>query len=97
MLAAAWLVFFVWTLRRLWRPINSQYSKLVFFCGVKGIGVGGFVLTLALITYESATVDPDVLRAVLVSTAVLGPPLFLWAGYVSGRLLALVLGVRPDS
>ncbi len=35
----AWLAFSIWTVRHLWRPSNSKFTQLVFFFGVKWIGL----------------------------------------------------------
>lgn len=96
-LALAWLAFFVWTVTRLWRPIDSQYSKVIqYFVRVEGLG-GSVVFPIAMSQVDWRVSDPDFPRFVFVATALIGPPLWLWAGYFSGRMLAYLIGVRPDS
>jgi hypothetical protein len=94
----AWLMFSVWTVRRLWRPVTSKYSRIVYFCGVKALGVGGSVLApMAIALQDWGSKDAELPRFMFLIAACVGPPLWLWAGYVSGRMLAFLLGLSRDS
>jgi hypothetical protein len=93
-----WIAFFVWTIGHLWRPIDSEYAKLVYLFGVRAAGIGCSVLA-PIFALESnfGSSDPELRKLVIVGMALIGPPLWLWAGYVSGRMLALMIGVTKDT
>ena len=94
----AWAAFCVWTLNRLWRPANSEFSKVVYLYGVKRIGVTSSILTPILMWLQDwGTNDPGLARFMFITSAWMGPPLWLWAGYVSGRILAHIMGLTNDS
>ena len=95
---AAWLAFFVWTVRRLWRPANSEYSEVVYLYGVKRIGVTSSILTPILVWLQDwGTFYPGLPKFMFITAVWMGPPLWLWAGYASGRMLAFTLGLDKDA
>ena len=102
--AALTLVLGIWTWRRLWRhPITDAYSTLVYRHGVRGFGVLMFLsMTFVVPLFEAdSPLGPAVASprfwGDFVLRAVIGFPLWLWAGYWWGRLMAWFAGVRPNA
>jgi hypothetical protein len=88
--AVIWAVFTGWTIRRLWRPARERYSHFVYKYGVKGFGLGMYVLTLISYLVEAAPT-----RKVLIYVVV-GLPISLWGGYAFGRVMAWSFNASPD-
>ena len=96
LLGAAWLVFFWWTLRTLWRPINSRYSQIVYLLGVRSIGLSIGVLCPIVVAFSDwGTMDPEVPKLMFVTMA-LGTPVWMWLGYATGRITAHFLGLKKE-
>jgi hypothetical protein len=102
--AAVTFILGLWTWRRLWRhPITDRYSTLVYRHGVRGFGVFMFVAMTFVVPLLEA--DSPLGQGVasrrfcgdFVLRAVIGLPLWLWAGYWCGRAMAWVTGIRPTS
>jgi hypothetical protein len=101
--ASVTLLVGLWTWRRLWRhPITDRYSTLVYRHGVRGFGVLMFVTMTFVVPFFEADspLGPGVASrrfwGDFVLRAMIGVPLWLWAGYWWGRTMAWVTGVRPD-
>jgi hypothetical protein len=41
--------------------------------------------------------DPDLPRFLFINSALIGPPLWFWAGYASGRTFAYLMHLSEDS
>lgn len=96
LLGAAWVVFFGWTLRTLWRPIHSRYSQIVYLLGVRAIGLSiGVLCPIIVACGDWGTIDPE-LPKLMFMTMALGTPAWMWLGYASGRIAALFLGLPKD-
>ncbi len=88
--AVVWALFAGWTIRRLWRRATDRYTQIVYMYGVKGFGLGYFVLMMLQYVFEGAS------QRRLLIQLIVGPPLSLWGGYLFGRGMAWSLGVKSD-
>lgn len=102
--ASVTLILGVWTWRRLWRhPIRDYYSTLVYRHGVRGFGVLMLVtMTFVVPLFEAdSPLGPSVASrrfwGDFVLRAAIGVPLWLWAGYWWGRIMAWFTGTRPTA
>ncbi len=102
--AAVTLILGLWTWRRLWRhPITDRYSTVVYRHGVRGFGVLMLITTtfIAPLFEADSPLGPSVASrrfwGDFVLRAAIGVPLWLWAGYWWGRLMAWFTGTRPSA
>ena len=90
---ALYVLFALWTVRRLWRPARDPYTRMVYHFGVRGFGVATWVaMTVVFVTRNSISSMSVWAQAPM--AAVINLPLFLWAGYVWGRLMAAFYGLQ---
>lgn len=86
-LAFLWLLFLIWTIRRLHRIANND--EIVLRIGVARFGLTGWLGTTLWTAYLAAEVNP--VHPLWFYGAVLGfylLPVCLWGGYLWGRIMA---------
>ena len=88
-----------WTWRRLWRRGRDRWEQIVYDSGVRGFGRLAWIANALGAPLWKAwdrgapLLSLAVAREVL-SAALLGASLWLWAGYWWGRAMARTFGVR---
>ena len=87
------------SLPRLWRRGRTPWARLVYHFGVRGVGLLGGVFSSVLFSYLRAPGEysPSVLALQAVACFLIGLPLWLWAGYWWGRMMAAAFKVRRGS
>ena len=96
LVGAAW----TWqTFRRLWRRGDSPYEQIVYGRGVRGFGLGMFILMTGWgVTKEVAKGrTPTQTALVVLILVVWSAPVWLWGGYLWGRMMAASFGHQPPS
>lgn len=97
-LTVVWLGWTWWTVRRLWRPAETPYERMVYQFGVRGWGVWMFVAMSATSLVRDHDPTWSVGRSALqiLFVVVTAAPLMLWGGYWWGRGMAFFFGLDPS-
>jgi hypothetical protein len=100
----AWFCWSYRTIRALWRRGETKWGRLVYNYGVRVYGVG---MAMVFTTYAAhlgwsvvATSDEYRLACAIVGAAlgaILGIPIGLGMGYIWGKQMAAIQGLKPDS
>ena len=90
--ALIWVTLCVWTVRRLWRAPGTPYERIVYRFGVRGFGVGFWILfaIVSALSHRGDEISPALTAAIMLFV---GFPISLWAGYFWGRGMARFYGL----
>ena len=77
--------FLTWTIWKLWFRRDPTLDPRVYTIGVQAVGIGSWVLTLLWLYFSGWDALP-----VIVSLA----PLWLWGGYLWGRVMTALFPRR---